>query len=69
MLKQIEKLEASNPLFEELHRFKEPDEVMEFIDKHRHMIEKLPADQKEMIDLLDERLKEKQTPMVVDLED
>ena len=64
MKKQIEKLEASNPFFEELHKLKNPTEVLALLD--RQLISQLPPDQKEMLSLLEGRMKDSQVPMSVD---
>ena len=69
MMRQIEKLESSKVLFSELQRLRDPGEILELFEKHRQMILKLPDDQREMVDLLEGRMRETQTPMVVELDD
>jgi hypothetical protein len=69
MLRQIEKLEAANPLFEDLQKLTDPSQIIELFDKHRQTILRLPEDQKEMIDLLEGRLRNSEVPMVVDQDD
>lgn len=69
MVKSIEKLEASDPFFQELLKLSDPVEVLTYLEKHKQLISKLPYDQKEMIDLLEGRMKETQVPTVVDVDD
>lgn len=66
MMKQIEKLEVSNPFYERLQKLKEPDEVLALLNEHRQLILRLPHDQREMIDLLEGRMKDSKVPMSVD---
>jgi archaellum component FlaC len=69
MMRQIEKLEASNPIFEGLQKLTDPNEILAVFEKHKQMIAQLPADQKEMMDLLEGRIRGTSTPMVVDSDD
>lgn len=62
MKKYIEQLEQANPFFEELARLKETEELIQYLDKSRALISKLPPDQKETIDLLEENIKRLQAP-------
>lgn len=61
--KHIKQLESNNSLFEELSRLSEPTEVIDFLERNKTVIAKLPHDQKEMVILLDTKMKEMQTPM------
>lgn len=64
--KHVEDLEASNSIFEELGELDEKDDILDFVKKYRHIIAKLPRDQREMINQLEERIKESQSVMDVD---
>lgn len=64
--KQILVLESNNNLFEELSRLSEPAEVVNFLERNKAVIAKLPHDQKEMITLFEKEMKEMQTPMDTD---
>ena len=64
--KRIEKLESSNSFFDEISSLSDTDEILKLLDKHRSIITGLPHDQKEMIDLLEKKLKDHQPPMNVD---
>lgn len=60
-------LQSSDALFKELGSLADPKDVLDLIERQRSTITKLPHDQREMIDLLEERLKgESQPPMDVD---
>lgn len=64
--KQIESVEANNSIFEELGSSDKQDDILDFVKKYRHVIAKLPHDQKEMIDLLEKRVKDLQPNMDID---
>lgn len=62
----IQQLEANNSFFEELSSLNISNELIEFLEKHKSRISKLPHDQKEMIDLLEKKARDTQLPMNVD---
>lgn len=62
----IQQLEMNNSFFEELSSFKISNELLEFLEKHKSRISKLPYDQREMIDLLEKKARDTQLPMNVD---
>lgn len=64
--RQVAKLESSNPIFHQLESLSEPKEVLEHLERNKPLINELPHDQKEMIDLLERSMKEFQPPMDVD---
>lgn len=64
--KHIKQLESNNKLFEQLSKLSEPAEVINFLERNETVITKLPHDQKEMITLLETKMKEMQTPMDTD---
>lgn len=68
MKKYIQQLESSNPFFEEITSLKQPEDIIQCLEKNRLLIEKLPPDQKEMIDLLEGNMRETQTS-VMDVDD
>lgn len=61
--KHIESVESNNSIFEELGNLEKQDDILDFVKKYRHVIAKLSHDQKEMIDLLEKRVKEIQPNM------
>lgn len=62
----IQMLEQNNSFFEELASFSISNELLEFLEKNRAKISKLPHDQKEMLHLLEEKARDTQLPMNVD---
>lgn len=64
--KQIEKLESSEPFFRELATVTESSVALNLLSRYKSVITRLPRDQKEMIDLLDRKLKGTHQPMDVD---
>lgn len=56
--KRVELLESSTPLFVELSALQKPQEVLEFLNKNKTIIARLPPDQKEMLESLSDRYKE-----------
>jgi hypothetical protein len=63
MKKQIERLDTSNPFFEELKGLNDPRDVLDLLGRNRQLILRLPADQKEMIDLLEDRMRNSTAPV------
>lgn len=63
---QIDVLESSRPFFESLEKLETPESLIECLDKHKSLIARLPPDQKEMINILDNRMRETLDPMVLD---
>lgn len=64
--RHIESVESNNSIFEELGNLEKHNDILDFVEKYRHVIAKLPHDQKEMIDLLESRAKEIQSKMDID---
>lgn len=62
----IQVLEQNNSIFKELGSFGISNELLEFLEKNRSRISKLPHDQKEMLHLLEEKARDTQLPMAVD---
>lgn len=56
MHKQIEKLEASNKLFDELEKQSGPSQLLDLIERHKQVVNGLPEDQRALIVSLTNRL-------------